>query len=142
MIIGPVSNPPRRVLVLEPSPVFRQAIQDILGAAGYQVVVCDSVEQLVTSARQGPPELALAAWPSLEGLLVDDRLHDLAAVGRRLRLVPMVPRGWLSVLRPAELGVAGVLARPADRDELLALLSAERQRATLVGQVVEQHILA
>jgi DNA-binding response OmpR family regulator len=137
-----VSEPSRRILLLEPSPVLRQVVQDILAAAGYQVVVCESVEQLVASARQGPPELALAAWPSLEGLLVDERLHDLAAVSRRLRLVPMVPRGWLSVLRPAELGVAGVLARPADRDELLAFVSAERQPATLVGQVVEQHVLA
>ena len=132
---------PRRVLLLEPSPPLRHAIRDLL-AAGYHGVVCESVEQLVSTARSGPPELALAAWQSLEGLLVDDRLHDLAAVSRRLRLVPMVPRGWLRVLRPAELGVAGVLARPVQREELLALLSAERQRAPLIGQVVEQHILA
>jgi ActR/RegA family two-component response regulator len=109
---------------------------------GYQVVACESVEELVTCAREGPPQLALAAWLSLEGLMVDDRLHDLAAVSRRLRLVPMVPRGWLTVVRPAELGVAGVLARPVERDELLAFLSAEGERATLVGQIVEQHVVA
>ena len=122
--------------------MFRQAIQDILMAAGYEVVVCQSVEHLVASAHEGPPELALAAWQSLEGLLTDDRLHDVVAVSRRLRLVPMVPPGWLSVMRPAELGVAGVLSRPVESDQLLALLSADRERATLVGQVVEQHVLA
>jgi DNA-binding response OmpR family regulator len=137
-----VPEPPRRILLLEPSPVLRRAVTDDLTAAGYQVVACESIEHLVTSAHVGPPELALAAWQSLEGLMMDDRLHDLAAVSRRLRLVPMVPRGWLSVLRPAELGVAGVLARPVERDELLAFLSAERQRATLVSQIVEQHVLA
>jgi DNA-binding response OmpR family regulator len=122
--------------------VLRESIQEVLLAAGYQVVTCESVEELVASAREGPPQLALAAWLSLEGLMADDRLHDLAAVSRRLRLVPMVPRGWLTVVRPAELGVAGVLARPVERDELLAFLSVERERPALVGQVVEQHVLA
>jgi DNA-binding response OmpR family regulator len=138
----PVSGPRARILLLEPSPVLRQSVEEVLLAEGYQVVACESVEELVTSARVGPPQLALAAWLSLEGLMVDDRLHDLAAVSRRLRLVPMVPRGWLTVVRPAELGVAGVLARPVERDELLAFLSAERQSAALVGEVVEQHVLA
>jgi DNA-binding response OmpR family regulator len=137
-----VSDPQPRILLLEPSPALRRSVQDVLVAAGCQVVACESVEELVTSAREGPPQLALAAWLSLEGLMADNRLHDLAAVSRRLRLVPMVPRGWLRVVRPAELGVAGVLARPVEREELLALLSAERQRAALVGQVVEQHVLA
>jgi DNA-binding response OmpR family regulator len=141
-LADPVSDPRPRILLLEPSPVLRQSVQEVLVAAGYQVVACESVEELVTSAREGPPQLALAAWLSLEGLMADDRLHDLAVVSRRLRLVPMVPRGWLRVVRPSELGVAGVLARPVERDELLALLSVERQRATLVGQIVEQHVLA
>jgi DNA-binding response OmpR family regulator len=138
----PVPDPAQRILLLEPSPVLRQAVEEALAGGGYEVVVCESVEQLVARAEAGPPQLALAAWPTLEGLMVEERLHDLAAVSRRLRLVPMVPRGWLSVLRPAELGLAGVLARPIDRDELLAFLSAERERATLIGQVVEQHVLA
>jgi DNA-binding response OmpR family regulator len=142
MLRDPVATPAACILLLEPSPVLRQELQAALVAAGFEVALCDSVEQLVTSARQGPPQLALAAWQCLEGLMADDRLHDLAAVSRRLRLVPMVPRGWLTVLRPAELGVAGVLARPAQPEELLALLSAERQRAALLGQVVEQHVLA
>lgn len=122
--------------------MLRRSAHEVLVAEGYQVVTCESVEELVKSAREGPPDLALAAWQCLEGLMVDERLHDLAAVSRRLRLVPMVPRGWLTVVRPAELGVAGVLARPVERDELIAFLSVERQRAALVGQVVEQHILA
>ena len=137
-----MADSPHQVLLLEPGPDLRQAIHEILSGAGYEVVVCESVEELVARAAAGPPQLALAAWPCLEGLMVDDRLHDLAAVSRRLRLVPMVPRGWLNVVRPAELGVAGVLARPVERDELLAFLSAERQRAALVGEVVEQHVLA
>jgi DNA-binding response OmpR family regulator len=137
-----VSVPSPRILLLEPNPVLHQTLHDLLMAAGYQVVTCDSVEELVSSARAGPPLLALAAWQSLEGLMIDERLHDLAAVSRHLRLVPMVPRGWLSVLRPAELGVTAVLARPVEPQELVALLSVERQRASLLGQIVEQHVLA
>jgi DNA-binding response OmpR family regulator len=141
-LADPVSDPRPRILLLEPSPVLRHSLEEILATAGYDVLACESVEELVTCAREGPPELALAAWLSLEGLMADDRLHDLTAVSRRLRLVPMVPRGWLTVVRPAELGVAGVLARPVERDELLAFLSAERERAALVGQIVEQHVVA
>jgi DNA-binding response OmpR family regulator len=141
-LANPVSDPRPRILLLEPSPVLRHSVQEILATAGYQAVACESVEELVMCAREGPVQLALAAWLSLEGLMTDDRLHDLAAVSRRLRLVPMVPRGWLTVVRPAELGVAGVLARPVERDELLAFLSAERERATLVGHIVQQHVVA
>jgi hypothetical protein len=140
--VGPVTDQPRRVLLLEPSPLLRQAIQEALAAEGYQVLSCQSVEHLVASAREGPPELALAAWQCLEGLLVDDRLHELAVVSRRLRLVPMVPRGWLSVMRPSEMGLAGVLGRPVLREELQQLLAVERQPAPLIGEVVEQHVLA
>jgi hypothetical protein len=36
-----------------------------------------------------------------------------------VRLVLMVPRSWLRILQPAELGLAGLLAKPIDPDELL-----------------------
>ena len=114
-----VTDSPRRVLLLEPSPSLRQAVEAVLSAEGYLVTPCDSIEQLVARAHESAPELALAAWQTLNGLLSDERRHDLAAVTRRVRLVLMVPRSWLRILQPGELGLAGLLAKPIDPDELL-----------------------
>ena len=125
---GPLSAPTvgevvvRRVLLLEPSPVLRGAVEEILAAEGYQVVRYDSLERLLAEAEPGEPEVALVAWQTLQGLLTDERRHELAVVAARVRMVVMVPRRWLRALQPADFGIAGLLPKPFERDELLACL--------------------
>lgn len=109
-----------RVLLLDPSRKVRSVVAQILAGEGYEVMSCSSVDHLLASGQDGARgALALAAWQSLEGLLRDERRPELQALTRQLRLVLMVPRAWVWDLQRAELGVAGFLAKPFDRDALL-----------------------
>jgi DNA-binding NtrC family response regulator len=107
-----------RILLLEPNTGLRRAIVDVLGAAEYDVDLCDSLDQVVGRAR-GEHRVALVAWQSMEGLLADGQREVLRQLTDRLRIVLMVPRRWLRLLDQSQYGFVGMIAKPFDADELL-----------------------
>jgi DNA-binding response OmpR family regulator len=108
-----------RVFLLEPNTGLRRAIHDVLSAEEFHVQPCESLEQVLSGAR-GEQNVALVAWQSMEGLLADERRHHLLELTHRLRLVLMVPRRWRQLLNEAEFGLAGMIAKPFNADELVA----------------------
>ena len=110
----------RRVLLIEPNAALRSAIVDVLSADNYSVELCTTLEQAMQCAAGQADEVALVAWQSMAGLLADEHRDHLAELTRRLRLVLMVPRRWARMLESTDLGVAGLVAKPFDADELLA----------------------
>ena len=113
----PINHP--RVLLVEPNAALRSAIVDVLMAEDYVVERCDSLEQVVGRAHGDDGEVVLIAWQSMQGLLAEEHRHSLSELTRRLRLVLMVPRRWARMLDASELGVAGMISKPFDADELL-----------------------
>ena len=107
-------------MVIEPNAALRSAIVDVLSADNYSVELCRTLDQAMACAAGHADEVALVAWQSMDGLLADERRHHLAELTRRLRLVLMVPRRWARMLEDSDLGVAGLVAKPFDADELLA----------------------
>ena len=74
----------------------------------------------ISKTRNIDAYLDTAVFGEFRGLVVvDERRPELQALTRQLRLVLMVPRAWVWDLQRAELGVAGFLAKPFDRDALL-----------------------
>jgi DNA-binding response OmpR family regulator len=114
------ATPSRRILLVEPNVALRSAIVDVLAAEAYDVQPCASLEQALKHADGQSEAVALVAWQSMNGLLAEEHRHNLAALTRRLRLVLMVPRHWARMLDSADLGVAALVAKPFDADELLA----------------------
>jgi DNA-binding response OmpR family regulator len=112
-----------RVFVLEPKPDLRRAVEEVLGAEGYTVESCTSLQDLLTRSSLSHCDLALTAWQSMEGLLADEHRHDLVQLASRIPLVIMVPRSWLRALQPLDLAVRGLLAKPFDAEELLECVS-------------------
>jgi len=118
-----------RILLLEPNIGLRRAIVEVLSVEGYEVDLCDSLDQVVARAG-GEHPVALIAWQSMEGLLADGQRDTLRQLTDRLRFVLMVPRRWLRLLDQSQYGFVGMIAKPFDADELLqsvqAALGAER----------------
>ena len=110
-----------RVFLLEPNTGLRRAIIDVLSADDFDVEQCESLDQVLARTR-GHHNVALVAWQSMEGLLADEHRHHLLELTHRLRLVLMVPRRWQQLLDQSEFGLAGIIAKPFDADELLASL--------------------
>ncbi|HEY3057992.1 MAG TPA: hypothetical protein VGL99_03360 [Chloroflexota bacterium] len=110
-----------RVYLLEPNSGLRRAITDVLTAEDFEVEPCDSLEQVLSGAR-ADHNVALVAWQSMEGLLADEHRHHLLELTHRVRLILMVPRRWQQLLDKSEFGLAGIIAKPFDADELFASL--------------------
>jgi hypothetical protein len=96
----------------------------VLAADQYRVQECQSLEELMKCTDRTAQTVALVAWQSMEGLLVEEHRHDLIELTRRLRLVLMVPRRWARLLESTDLGstVAALVAKPFDADELLSTM--------------------
>jgi len=112
------------VLLVEPNPTLRSVLLSVLEAERYEVEACDSLEQVRVRVNGHAGAVALVAWQSMEGLLTDERRHNLLELTRQLKLVLMVPRRWASLLERTDLAsvVAGLIPKPVDVDELLHTL--------------------
>jgi DNA-binding response OmpR family regulator len=111
-----------RVLLIEPNASLRHAIEEVLGAEDYEVVPCDSLDQVLTLAHERTREVVLVAWQSMDGLLAEEHRHHLLQLADRVRLIVMVPRRWMRLLDESDYGLAGMMAKPFEADELLAVL--------------------
>lgn len=109
----------RRVLVVDDERFFRDAIQDVLSAAGLECIL----------AADGPEALELAEEPSIGAVVLDVRLPgpDGLEVLRRLReMRPHLPVIMLSahqdqayVLEALRTGACDYLAKPLHEEELV-----------------------
>ncbi|MBV9170385.1 MAG: response regulator transcription factor [Chloroflexi bacterium] len=108
-----------RVLLLEPNAALRSAIVDVLAAEQYDVERCDSLDEVLESCGGSDCNVALVAWQRMDGLLAEEHRDHLAELTRRLRLILMVPRAWARMLEVNELGVAALVPKPFDADELI-----------------------
>jgi DNA-binding response OmpR family regulator len=109
-----------RVLLVEPNAALRSAIVDVLAAERYDVEPCDSLHDVLQSCAGNDSDVALVAWQRMDGLLAEERRHHLAELTQRLRLILMVPRGWARMLESSDLGVAALVPKPFNADELIA----------------------
>jgi len=109
----------------------------ILSAEGFEVQRVDSLDEALACARSADQTVAVVAWQSMDGLLAEERRHNLKELARRLRLVVMVPRRWARLLHATDLPQTGIalVAKPFEADELIS------QIELALGQPLEQDAL-
>ena len=131
---------PVRVLLVEPNVAVRSEIVELLSREQYEVQVCDSLDQVVRVSGESRCDVALVAWSSMGGLLVEEHRHDLVEYVRRLHLVVMVGQSWARLLDAEDLGGAHILEKPFDGDELLARIREARSAAlaSLAGGAISR----
>jgi two-component system, chemotaxis family, chemotaxis protein CheY len=111
-------SPLTRILVVEDDQSVASLLQGVLGSYGYDVELADDLSVLQAS-REHLPDLILLdlLMPVVSGDEAARELHDLPETSD----IPIVLMSGAPDVeqRAAELGVAGVLHKPFDLDDLL-----------------------
>jgi PAS domain S-box-containing protein len=110
---------PATIYVVDDDPSFRVAIARLLRAAGYQVIVYESGQQLLSD----PPGSEIGCilldirMPELDGLDVQERLND---IGSRLPVVFLTGHGSIETsVQATKAGAEDVLTKPVSKTTLL-----------------------
>jgi FixJ family two-component response regulator len=111
-----------RVHVLVRAGTLRATLTQTLSAAHYQMEFHSNVHELWTAAVDDGSAVALLDWTLAEGLLNEERRHDLAQLTRRIQLVVLVPDAWLRHLSAEDVGAAALVAKAAGSEVLLQVL--------------------
>ena len=114
---------PKRILLIDDAPQLLAAMQELLVQEGYEVVVCDTPQDAVDTARELQPNLIVldVNMPGMNGWEV---LEVLRLVEDTRRIPIVISSADYSALQQREhfLRAKGVevLYRPFDIDELFA----------------------
>jgi DNA-binding response OmpR family regulator len=93
---------------------------DALSDAGYDVATADSLADaraLVADGRR--PLLVADFWGRSQFELAEHERQEIADIGRSVPLVLLTGRAWASHVTHLDLGVAAVVHKPFDLDELI-----------------------
>jgi PAS domain S-box-containing protein len=127
---------PATIHVVDDDPSFRVAIARLLRAAGYQVVVYESGEQLLAN----PPGPGVGCilldmrMPELDGLDVQERLNE---IGSSLPIVFLTGHGSVETsVQAIEAGAEDVLTKPVSKS---TLLEAVEQALVRHRERIDQH---
>jgi DNA-binding response OmpR family regulator len=110
-----------RVLVVENDPAVGCLLADLLAGEGHAALGARTPDEGLARARTGRWDACLTDgfWWSV-GAELRGYLGDLAAC---CPVILMTAQGWARSARPADLGVAAVVPKPFDLDDLLGALA-------------------
>lgn len=135
-------RPPRRILAVEDDPTQGLLIQRVLGAAGYEVVVCDDPSQFEERLISFGPDLLLMDV-QLDGHDVTG--YDLVRYIRQSDAFSMLPVIFVTgeterqaVIDSAISGGDLLIPKPVDWDLLLAQIASRLQRATILRELTDR----
>lgn len=135
-------QPPRRILAVEDDPTQSMLILRILGAAGYQVVVCEDPSQFEECLVSFGPDLLLMDV-QLAGHDVSG--YDLVRYIRQSDGFSMLPVIFVTgeterqaVIDSAVSGGDLLIPKPVDWDMLLTQIASRLQRATLMRELTDR----
>jgi len=123
--------PARRILLVEDDPAIREALDEVLGDLGYEVVSApDGRGGLELAAEQAEPCPILLDWrmPVLDGSEFLNRLRELPRGSEFPVILSTADRSAMAVTVGGQ--VAAVLSKPFDLDSLLAALRRVSPRAS------------
>jgi DNA-binding response OmpR family regulator len=116
-----------RVLVIERDPSIAQVLAEILADEGHAAAGAATMDGGLARAHAGPWDACVAdgSWPVVDA---ESRAY-LADLGSCCPVILLSARDWARRARPADLGVAAVVPKPFDLDDLLDALAAVTSRS-------------
>ena len=118
---SPPSSATLRVVLIEDDAPLRAVLAEAFADEGWAVTTHWTPSEALAALRPRPPDVIVmdGVGSGVVALAAADRAAIRAVSG----VAPTIlcsARAWASTLAPGELGLAGVLAKPVDIDELRA----------------------
>jgi len=111
--------PSGTVLLLEDDDGIRDVVSLVLRDDGHDVRPCGSAEEVADLAAATPAALAVVDfWGTSHATLADDERDELADLARAIPTVLITGRDWASDEMARELGLAAVVRKPFEVDDL------------------------
>lgn len=119
-----------RILLAEDDRALGSLLAEALSSEGYTVVQASTAVQARGLVREGPWHLCLV--DTLDPTALDgpgDQLRSLlAGLAFHAPVVLLTAHRWAQRVEAAELGIAAIIAKPFDLDDLLGLVERTRRR--------------
>ena len=114
-----------RVLLLEDDRALLGLLQEALTIEGFEVLVCESFEEVREAAQQHAADIVVADfWGGSQRTLPDNEREEIRQLGSLLPVVLLTGRSWAADITASELGARAVIRKPFDLDHLLLAVDA------------------
>ena len=112
-----------RVLVLEDDPALRGLLLEVLGLEDFEVIQCDSYDEIRQAAAAEQGDLIVADfWGGSQRTLNDTGRQQIRALTELRPVILLTGRTWASETTAAELGAHALIRKPFDIDHLLKVI--------------------
>jgi len=131
-----------KILVADDDVTSRHLLGAVLATRGHEVIfACDGVEALEEALKPGSPDLVIfdRMMPGLDGLEVTRRCRAAQECGRKYVILLTVRDGKKDVVEGLSAGADDYIAKPFDREELLARV-AVGERFTVLRRGLEDKV--
>ncbi|HET6318784.1 MAG TPA: response regulator [Chloroflexota bacterium] len=114
-----------RVVILEDDVALRGLLQEVLQLEDFEVIVCDSFEQVLEAASGQRADLIVADfWGGPQRSLSDTGRQQIRELGRLLPVILVTGRTWAAEITAEELGARALIRKPFDLEDLLKAIDA------------------
>jgi DNA-binding response OmpR family regulator len=115
----------RRVLILEDDVALRGLLEEVLSLEGFEVIACDSFEQIRLGAQSGQGDIIVADfWGGPQRTLSETGRNEIRELSQLLPIILLTGRTWATEISAEELGARAVMHKPFDLDDLLRVIQA------------------
>ena len=112
-----------RVLLLEDDPALRGLLLEVLGLEDFEVIQCDSYDEIRQAAAAEQGDLIVADfWGGSQRTLNDTGRQQIRALTELRPVILLTGRTWASETTAAELGAHALIRKPFDIDHLLKVI--------------------
>jgi DNA-binding response OmpR family regulator len=109
-----------RVLVLEDDVALRGLLQEVLVLEGYDVLVCESFDEVRTAAAEARADIIVADfWGGPQRVLSETGRGQIRDLAELLPIILLTGRTWATETTAQELGARALIRKPFDLDDLL-----------------------
>jgi DNA-binding response OmpR family regulator len=110
-------------LLLEDDPALRGLLLEVLGLEDFEVVQCDSYEEIYSAAAREQGDIVVADfWGGAQRTLSDDGRQQIRDLTALRPVILLTGRTWASETTASELGARALMRKPFDLDHLLKVI--------------------
>jgi len=113
---------PGTVAIYEDDAGIRTVLLDLVEMEGFEVLVCRSIFELHQAAIAGARVAIADSWGAGYEILGDPERDQIRALASVVPTILISGRRWATTVPRDELGLAALLTKPFDVDELLRCL--------------------